>query len=92
MHVLVILREPARAGLLHPHDAARVMAADCLCFRARRVSRALTRMYGDALRPLGIQATQLTLLNAVTMCGGEGASMARLADKHPIDDQRLNPC
>jgi len=30
------------------HDAARVVAADCLCFRARRVSRALTRMYTDA--------------------------------------------
>jgi DNA-binding MarR family transcriptional regulator len=71
-------------------DAARVMTADCLCFRARRVSRALTRMYDEALRPLGIQATQLTLLNAVTMCGGEGATMARLADILAMDGTTLS--
>jgi hypothetical protein len=77
------------------HDAALVMAADCLCLRARRVSRALTRMYDDALRPLGIQATQLTLLNAVTMCGGEGATMPRLAISGELRDAwngRANGC
>lgn len=52
------------------------MAADCLCFRARRVARALTRMYDQALRPLGIQATQLTLLNAVAVSGERGAEAA----------------
>ena len=71
-------------------DAARVMTADCLCFRARRVSRALTRMYDDALRPLGIQATQLTLLNAVTMCGKEGATMARLTEILAMDGTTLS--
>ena len=71
-------------------NAARVMAADCLCFRARRVSRALTRMYDDALRPLGIQATQLTLLNAVAMCGGEGATMALLANVLAMDGTTLS--
>lgn len=43
------------------------MANDCLCFRARRVSRVLTRLYDEALRPLDIQATQLTVLNAIAM-------------------------
>jgi DNA-binding MarR family transcriptional regulator len=47
-------------------------------------------MYDDALRPLGIQATQLTLLNAVTMCGGEGASMPRLADILAMDGTTLS--
>ena len=69
--------------------AAQAMTADCLCFRARRVSRALTRMYDEALRPLGLQATQLTLLNAVTMCG-ERATMARLADVLAMDGTTLS--
>jgi DNA-binding MarR family transcriptional regulator len=66
------------------------MTADCLCFRARRVSRALTRMYDEALRPLGLQATQLTLLNAVTMCGEAGAPMGRLADVLAMDATTLS--
>lgn len=71
------------------HSAARAMTADCLCFRARRVSRALTRVYDDALRPLGVQATQLTLLNAVAVCG-ERATMARLAEILAMDGTTLS--
>jgi DNA-binding MarR family transcriptional regulator len=70
-------------------EAARTMAADCLCLRARRVSRALTRMYDDALRPLGIHATQLTLLNAITMCGS-AATMPLLAEVLAMDPTTLS--
>lgn len=45
------------------------MAEQCLCFRARWVARALTRLYDEALRPLDLQATQLTLLNAISVLG-----------------------
>ena len=65
------------------------MTAECLCFRARRVSRALTRMYDEALRPLGIQATQLTLLNAVTMTAGRG-TVGRLAEILAMDQTTLS--
>ena len=71
-------------------EAAAVMAAECLCFRARRVSRALTRLYDEALRPLGIQATQLTLMNAVVMFGDGGAPMSRLADVLALDVTTLS--
>lgn len=68
---------------------AETIAADCLAFRVRRVSRVLTRLYDEALRPLGIQATQLTLLNAVVLCdeasNGEGAAMGRLAEVLAMD-------
>lgn len=61
-------------------DAAQAMAADCLCFRARRTARAITRLYDAALRPTGLQATQVTLMNAVAL-GPKGAQpMGRLAD------------
>jgi DNA-binding MarR family transcriptional regulator len=66
------------------------MADECLCFRARRVSRALTRLYDEALRPLGIQATQLTVLNAIAMVGGDGAPMGRLADILVMDPTTLS--
>jgi DNA-binding MarR family transcriptional regulator len=66
------------------------MAAECLCFRARRVSRLITRMYDEALRPLGIQATQLTLLNAITLFGERGATMGRLADVLAMDQTTLS--
>ena len=61
-------------------DAARTMASDCLCFRARRAARAITRAYDAALRPTGLQATQVTLLNVVAL-GPEGARpMGQLAE------------
>lgn len=61
-------------------DAARLMAAQCLCFRSRRTARAITRAYDEALRPTGLQATQVTLMNAVAL-GPDGAlPMGQLAD------------
>jgi DNA-binding MarR family transcriptional regulator len=75
---------------MNPHrPAAEVMTAECLCFRARRVSRALTRMYDEALRPLGIQATQLTLLNAMAMTG-EAGTMGRLSGILAMDQTTLS--
>lgn len=71
-------------------NAAQQMTAECLCFRARRVSRALTRLYDEALRPLGIQATQLTLLNAITMHGPGGARMGSLIDVLAMDQTTLS--
>ncbi|MGY6704379.1 MarR family winged helix-turn-helix transcriptional regulator [Roseinatronobacter sp.] len=61
-------------------DAAQIMVADCLCFRARRTARAITRAYDAALRPTGLQATQVTLMNAIAL-GPEGAQpMGRLSE------------
>jgi DNA-binding MarR family transcriptional regulator len=66
------------------------MAAECLCFRARRVSRVLTRVYDEELRPLGIQATQLTLLNAIALSGEAGARMNWLAELQAMDGTTLS--
>lgn len=78
-------------SIMHPHHrAAQAMAADCLCFRARRAARAITRIYDDVLRPLGVQATQLTLLNAIAMSGESGAIMGRLAEVLALDATTLS--
>jgi DNA-binding MarR family transcriptional regulator len=40
-----------------------------MCANFRRTSRALTQLYEAALRPLGLSATQLTILQALTRAG-----------------------
>jgi len=36
--------------------------APCICFRVRRASRALTRVYDEALAPAGLTVTQFSIL------------------------------
>jgi DNA-binding MarR family transcriptional regulator len=61
------------------HDTRKILES-CACHRIRMAARAVTRGYDDALRPLGLRATQLALLAAID---AEGAlsitSLARLA-------------
>jgi len=40
-----------------------------MCASLRRTSRALTQTYDDALRPLGLRATQFTVLQALSLTG-----------------------
>jgi DNA-binding MarR family transcriptional regulator len=41
----------------------------CTCATLRRASRALTQLYDEALRPLGLRATQFTVLQALSLAG-----------------------
>ncbi len=43
-------------------DIAEATASACLATRVRQLSRIVTRVYDDAMRPLGITASQYTLL------------------------------
>ncbi len=43
-------------------EIAASTAATCLATRVRQLSRIVTRVYDDAMRPLGITASQYTLL------------------------------
>jgi DNA-binding MarR family transcriptional regulator len=49
--------------------AAEVMARDCIAVRVRALNRAITVVYDDALRPLGLRVGQLNLLVAVARMG-----------------------
>jgi len=44
-------------------------ALPCMCASFRRASRALTQLYDDALRHLGLRATQFTILQALSLAG-----------------------
>ena len=46
-----------------------MFALSCMCASFRRASRALTQHYDTALRPLGLRATQFTLLQALSQAG-----------------------
>jgi DNA-binding MarR family transcriptional regulator len=53
------------------------IVANCACLKVRMAARAVTRAYDSALRPVGLRATQLSILVAVAI---EGAiSIAALA-------------
>jgi DNA-binding MarR family transcriptional regulator len=41
----------------------------CLCANLRRTTRAVTHLYEEALRPLGLRATQFTILQALERTG-----------------------
>jgi DNA-binding MarR family transcriptional regulator len=41
----------------------------CMCASFRRAARALTQLYDDALRPLGLRTTQFTILQALSLAG-----------------------
>ena len=41
----------------------------CMCASFRRTSRALTQLYEDALRPVGLRATQFTVLQTLSLAG-----------------------
>jgi DNA-binding MarR family transcriptional regulator len=75
---------------MNAFDVAQAIRADCLCFRARRASRLITRAYDEALRPLGIQATQLTLMSAIAAAGEFGQTMGSLANVLAIDAATLS--
>lgn len=41
----------------------------CMCAGFRRAARAVTQMYEEALRPLGLHATQMTILQVLSHTG-----------------------
>ena len=68
-----------------PHDATDV--ADCTCANLRKAARVVTQAYDAALQPVGLKATQFTLLAALTKLGD--VPLTRLADALVMDRTTL---
>src|SRR5262245_51551132 len=64
---------------------ARNVARECAALRIREPSRILTRVYDAALRPVGLQSSQLSVLVAVAMFGENGANVGPLAKRLVMD-------
>jgi DNA-binding MarR family transcriptional regulator len=58
-----------------------------MCGSFRRTARALTQMYEDVLRPLGLRATQLTILQVLSRAGE--VSQGQLGGMLAIDSTSL---
>ena len=50
-------------------EHSRIPKLPCMCANFRRTTRALTQLYENALRPLGLRATQFTILQALSLAG-----------------------
>ena len=59
----------------------------CMCGSFRRTSRALTQLYENALRPLGLRATQFTILQALSLAGE--VIQSRLGEMLAMDSTTL---
>jgi DNA-binding MarR family transcriptional regulator len=57
-------------GIASVGEIAESTAASCISTRVRQLSRIVTRIYDDALRPLGITASQFTLLTQLAQQDG----------------------
>lgn len=77
------------------HDQARLgpsghpvgPAQACVCYNTRKIARAVTRLYDDALRPSGLRATQLTLLMVIEEMGQP--TISALAEQLVMDRTTL---
>jgi DNA-binding MarR family transcriptional regulator len=58
-----------------------------MCGSFRRTARALTQMYEEALRPLGLRATQMTILQVLARAGE--VSQGRLGEMLAMDSTSL---
>lgn len=68
-------------------DTSQAQAQACVCYNARKVARAVTRLYDDLLRPSGLRATQLTLLMVIDAMGAP--SITALAEQLVMDRTTL---
>src|SRR5881397_3952628 len=59
----------------------------CVCNTLRMVTRAVTQLYDDALRPSGLRATQFSIL--ATIAGKNEANLKQLEDALAIDQTTL---
>jgi DNA-binding MarR family transcriptional regulator len=65
----------------------REILANCACHRVRTAARAVTRAYDEALRPVGLRATQLSVL--VAAAADDALSITALAKLMGMDRSTL---
>lgn len=81
-----IAAEPAVGANMS--DIAEQTAASCLATRVRQLSRIITRLYDDAMRPLGITASQYTLL--AQLASRDGITAVEIGHELDIEKSTLS--
>ncbi|MDJ0785657.1 MAG: MarR family winged helix-turn-helix transcriptional regulator [Myxococcota bacterium] len=67
---------------------ARQTAGECLLFRVRALSRTLTSLYEEPLRPLGLKPTQMNVMTAIAARGE--ARLSEVADMIALEPSSLS--
>lgn len=70
-------------------EVAMEAANTCACFKARQAARMITKSYDEAMKSLGLKATQFTLLSAVTLADGS-LTLTQLAEHLAMDRTTLS--
>lgn len=64
------------------------MFTECYCTQFRRSANAITRIYDEALRPVGLKITQLTLLRGLDRL--RSATFNEIADELSLDKTTIS--
>ena len=67
---------------------SQLLVESCACTRLRTAARLITRAYDEALRPSGINASQLAILAAIDV--GDATSIVTLAKRLDVDRTTLS--
>ena len=78
--------EPSGESALN--QALREVGDRCVCLHARMAARAVTRAYDAAIAPLGLEATQFTLLAAIAV--DPSRSVTAMADRLALERTSLS--
>ena len=78
--------------MVRPRTGARIAPdpiglSPCVCRTLRMVTRAVTQLYDDVLRPSGLRVTQFSILETLARLGG--ANLKQLEDRLAIDQTTL---
>jgi DNA-binding MarR family transcriptional regulator len=72
---------------MHMHH--KISSFPCACTTLRKASRALSRIYDEALAPAGLTVTQLGVLRAISRGDKKGEPLSRLAETLVMDRTSL---
>jgi DNA-binding MarR family transcriptional regulator len=75
-------------GLFAAYQFWNFMFTDCYCTQFRRSANALTSVYDDALRPIGLKITQFSLLRALERLGS--ATFTEIAVEAALDKTTIS--
>jgi DNA-binding MarR family transcriptional regulator len=88
MNIMTQPLERAAKEAANMADIAETTAASCLATRVRQLSRIITRVYDDAMRPLGITASQYTLL--AQLAARDGITAVEIGHELDIEKSTLS--
>jgi DNA-binding MarR family transcriptional regulator len=88
MNIMTQTLERPAAQSVSVVDIAETTAAACLATRVRQLSRIITRVYDDALRSLGITASQYTLL--AQLASRDGITAVEIGHELDIEKSTLS--